>query len=33
MDDKYLPPAQGGGKGDVDDLIFSTQSTPIPSSR
>ena len=33
MDEKTLP-TQGGEKGDVDELIFSTSTGPvIPSSR
>ncbi len=33
VDDKTLPVDRGGEKGDVDDLIFSTQAGPAPSSR
>jgi len=32
MDNKPVPP-RGGDAGDVDDLIFSAQDCPAPSSR
>lgn len=33
VEEKTLPGQGGGEKGDVDDLIFSTSPTAVPSDR